>query len=364
MAKKGKIQGQQSTQGMINSLMDSMGYNTGNGNANLVAAPSGAAAYQRPPLMIGANGQTIQSYTGGDAITNQLVNALMNPSSGVDLQEMAHNLYSSYYDQLSLAAQQAYDTNALALQQQKTNLGRNYDRQRQEAANNYAQAVSQADRRAMQRGMGRSSYNMQTLANLDQAGVEAQNELWRMQSEDEGNIDAKITQAAQQLAQQLQHYTQNQASDELGYVQQQQLQNAQTANQNAQYLLNYFNQQQQNNIQNNQWMLNYLQTQQQNDISNQHWQQQFNAQYGGSTGSGGSSGGGGNGGNNNNNNNGNTGGGLDLNGLINGINGWLQGNQQTTQQATQPTTQTYTPVIGYQPTSPTGNFRGLQKRIR
>lgn len=293
MAKKGKIQGQQSTSGLLSSMLQNMGYNTGSGNVSMSAAPTGAAAYQRPPLTIGANGETIVGYTGGDAITNQLVNALMNPSSGVDLQEMAHNLYSSYYDQLSLAAQQAYDTHALALEQQKTNLGRNYDRQRQEAANNYAQAVSQADRRATQRGMGRSSYNMQTLANLDQAGVEAQNELWRMQGEDEGNLDAQITQAAQQLAQQLQHYTQNQASDELGYVQQQQLQNAQTANQNAQYLLNYFTGidqfNQQMNQNNMQFLINAMQNQQQIDNQASQYQQTFNAQYGGQGSSGSSS---------------------------------------------------------------------------
>ena len=234
---------------------------------------------------------------------NQVLTNLMANSPGYslqDLQGMAHNMYNSYYGQMQLAAQQAHDTNVLALQQQADRLGRTYDQRRQESANQYAQAVSAADRRALSRGMGRSSYNLQTLANLQQAGAEAQEQLWQQQGEDEAHIGQQITQAGQHLAQQIQQYQQGQASDELSWVQQQQMQQAQQNTANQQWLAQFLAGQNQNAVQNNQWMLNYLQNQ---DQFNQQmglnwaqyqtgmdqWQQQFNAQYGGQ-GGGGSSG--------------------------------------------------------------------------
>ena len=211
---------------------------------------------------------------------NQVLTNLMANSPGYslqDLQGMAHNMYNSYYGQMQLAAQQAHDTNVLALQQQADRLGRTYDQRRQESANQYAQAVSAADRRALSRGMGRSSYNLQTLANLQQAGAEAQNLLWQQQGEDEAQIGQQITQAGQHLAQQIQQYQQGQASDELSWVQQQQMQQAQQNTANQQWLAQFLAGQGQNAIQNQQWAMNFAQQAQQNAIQNQQWQQQFDA---------------------------------------------------------------------------------------
>ena len=218
--------------------------------------------------------------------TQAIINALLNGNgtSTEDLQNTARNLYSSYYDQLRLAAQQAHDSNALALQQQQQNLGRTYDRQREESAQQYAQASSQADQRAMSRGMGRSSYNLQTLANLSQQGAQAQQDLWTRQGEDSAAIDAQLTQAQRQLQEQLQQYTRGQASDELAWIDQQRLQQQQQQNSNLQYLLNYFNTVNQQNVSNAQWERNFAEQ-----------QRQWNAQHGGSgsssSGGGGSSGG-------------------------------------------------------------------------
>ena len=52
-----------------------------------------------------------------------------------------------------------------------------YGNQLKKSDEAYDQAYSQADRQALARGMGRSSYNNQTLANLAAKKIEAQNEI-------------------------------------------------------------------------------------------------------------------------------------------------------------------------------------------
>lgn len=268
-------------------------------NSNLAVSPAANAMAASGGGLMGGFANPYQ------AQLNQTLTNLMAGSPGYtlpELQNMANTMYNSYYGQLQLAAQQAHDTNVLALQQQADRLGRTYDQRRQESANQYAQAVSAADRRALSRGMGRSSYNLQTLANLQQAGAEAQEQLWQQQGEDEAHIGQQITQAGQHLAQQIQQYQQGQASDELSWVQQQQMQQNQQNYANQQWLAQFLAGQGQNAIQNQQWAMNFAQQAQQNaiqnqqwqqqfDASNSQWQQQFNAQYGGQ-GGGGSSGGG------------------------------------------------------------------------
>jgi len=266
-------------------------------NSNLAVSPAANAMAASGGGLMGGFANPYQ------AQLNQTLTNLMAGSSGYtlpELQNMANTMYNSYYGQLQLAAQQAHDTNVLALQQQADRLGRTYDQRRRESANQYAQAVSAADRRALSRGMGRSSYNLQTLANLQQAGAEAQEQLWQQQGEDEAHIGQQITQAGQHLAQQIQQYQQGQASDELSWVQQQQMQQNQQNYANQQWLAQFLAGQNQNAVQNNQWMLNYLQNQ---DQFNQQmglnwaqyqtgmdqWQQQFNAQHGGQGGGGSSS---------------------------------------------------------------------------
>ena len=274
----------------------------GPGQPGLIAGSGSVAQYpmSRPPAsnlqiggkptwggsgqQAGGNGQQqiggkpYAAMPGGeysDAI-GALMQSMMNPAQN-DYQSMAHSMYSSYYDQQRLAAQQAHDNNVLALQQQIDSLGRNYDRQRQESANQYAQAVSQADRRATSRGMGRSSYNMQTLANLQQAGAEAQNQLDQYQTEDANKIQAQIALQAQQLGQQMQQYASGQASDELSWIQQQQLNDQKQQNANDQFLLQFLGTQNQNAIQNQQWQQSFDAQQAQNAVQNQQWQQTFDA---------------------------------------------------------------------------------------
>lgn len=129
------------------------------------------------------------------------------------LRQQAATEKQSYYDQLRLSTQQAHARNDLALQQQREGLQATYDKQREASAEQYRKAYSQADREILRRGMQRSSYGVQTLANVNQAGAKAQQQLYDQQGAAEGNIDAQRALLAQQLGDQLRQYDANQLAD-------------------------------------------------------------------------------------------------------------------------------------------------------
>lgn len=142
------------------------------------------------------------------------------PKTDEELKAQAQDEYQSYYDLLRQTARQKQEQNDLALQQQREGLQRTYDQQREESAKQYRQAYSKADRQMLGRGMQRSTYAAQTLANIDQQGVEAQQKLYDAQGAAEGNIDAQRAQLAQQLADQLTQYDNSQATDVMNRIRQ------------------------------------------------------------------------------------------------------------------------------------------------
>ena len=130
-----------------------------------------------------------------------------------------------------------------------------YGDQRRKSDQQYAQAVAQADRQALGRGMQRSSYNAQTLANLRQKGIEANNDITSAQIADYQNRLGQIEQQEKederwerQFAEQQRQY--NEGMD---------LNREQFAEQKA----------------NTAWNQNFQQTQA--DQSQANWQSQFNA---------------------------------------------------------------------------------------
>ena len=140
------------------------------------------------------------------------------PKTDEEIRAKAEGEYESYYDQLRLTAQQQQAQSDLALQQQAAGLQATYDKQREASRKNYAQMYSQADRQMLSRGMQRSSYAAQTLANISEQGVEAQQTIADQQAAAEGNIAAQRTQLAQQLAAQLAQYDASEAADVLNRI--------------------------------------------------------------------------------------------------------------------------------------------------
>lgn len=212
------------------------------------------------------------------------------PKTADQIRQQAQGEYQSYYDQLRLAAQQAQARNDLALQQQREGLQRTYDKQREASQKEYENAYSRADRQQLSRGMQRSSYTAQVLANLTQEGAEAQQELWDAQGAAEGNIDAQRTQLAAQLADQLSQYSASEAADVLARIKELEDQEYDRGRENDQYKNSLSAQ-----------IYQFLYQGEQDKIAQDQWQKEFdenvrqwNAQYGskGSGGGGGSSGGG------------------------------------------------------------------------
>lgn len=213
------------------------------------------------------------------------------PKTADQIRQQAQGEYQSYYDQLRLAAQQAQARNDLALQQQREGLQRTYDKQREASQREYENAYSRADRQQLSRGMQRSSYTAQVLANLTQEGAEAQQELWDAQGAAEGNIDAQRTQLAAQLADQLSQYSASEAADVLARIKELEDQEYDRGRENDQYKNSLSAQ-----------IYQFLYQGEQDKIAQDQWQKEFdenvrqwNAQYG-------SKGSGGGGGNNDNTN--------------------------------------------------------------
>lgn len=207
------------------------------------------------------------------------------PKTADQIRQQAQGEYQSYYDQLRLAAQQAQARNDLALQQQREGLQRTYDKQREASQKEYENAYSRADRQQLSRGMQRSSYTAQVLANLTKEGAEAQQELWDAQGAAEGNIDAQRTQLAAQLADQLSQYSASEAADVLARIKQLEDQEYDRVRENDQYKNSLSAQ-----------IYQFLYQGEQDKIAQEQWQKEFdenvrqwNAQYGskGSVGGGG-----------------------------------------------------------------------------
>lgn len=190
--------------------------------------PAATPAATTPAVTTPTPRPTVTSITGGDDLATAL-NKLVDQFNQVpeyqartadQLRERASGEYQTYYDQLRLAAQQQQERSALALAQQRENIGRAYDDARQDSAEQYRQAYSQADRSMLNRGMQRSTYANQTLANLAQEGVEARGDLWKRQIQDQGQVDQQTSLLAQQLAAQLSQYDASQASDIMNRIRQ------------------------------------------------------------------------------------------------------------------------------------------------
>lgn len=132
-----------------------------------------------------------------------------------ELRRLAEQQYQSYYDQLRTAARQKQERESLALENQRAGIQRSFEKKREASDKSYRQAYSQTDRETLRRGMQRSSYAAQRLANVSQEGIEASQNIWDEQNEAEGNLDAQIAQTQGQLADALAGYDANQAADVL-----------------------------------------------------------------------------------------------------------------------------------------------------
>lgn len=151
-------------------------------------------------------------------LEEQLNMSTYTPKTDEQLQAEAENRYKSQYAQNRTSAQQAYDTSALALDQQRAGLETSYAKQAEQAAQATRQNYAAADRQSLTRGMQRSSYNNATLANINNAGAKTQNEIQQALTTAQGNVDQQKTLLTQQLAQTLAGYETGYANDVAAYL--------------------------------------------------------------------------------------------------------------------------------------------------
>lgn len=220
-------------------------------------------------------------------LINQMKVESYTPLTAEQIEQQAKQQYKSYYDQLRLSANQSADKQNLALQQQKEGLQQTYDKQREDMAEQYKQAYSQADRQSLSRGMQRSSYNNQTLSNIDLKAAEAQADLYNEQASAENKISAQQTQLAAQLADQISQYDASEAADVLKRIDEIEAReyDRQTTAENNKNTLSL-------------QIYSIINDQLQQQIENEHWLaefnenvRQFNAQMAQSSGGGGGGGG-------------------------------------------------------------------------
>lgn len=172
-----------------------------------------------------AGGQ-VNSAESNAALTKQLESLIAQfnstpgytPKTDEQIKQQAEGEYKSYYDQLRLTAQQQQQQSDLALSQQRDKLATTYQKQKDASEKEYADAYSATDRQMLSRGMQRSSYAAQTLANIDTQGAQAQQAIADAQAAAEGDIDEQRAQLAQQLASQLAQYDANYAADVLNRI--------------------------------------------------------------------------------------------------------------------------------------------------
>lgn len=144
------------------------------------------------------------SYVGARSI-EELAAALTKlsytPRTEQQRREQSENLYRNQLEQALLSAQQQYDTSDLALQNQLSGLETATQRQIEAQRQNTANAISSADRRALGRGMQRSTYNNSVLANLQRKGDEAEAQIQQNRTDKENTVAAQRALLSQQLAQ-------------------------------------------------------------------------------------------------------------------------------------------------------------------
>lgn len=186
------------------------------------------------------------------------------PKTADQIQAQAQGEYKSYYDQLALAARQKQEQGDLALAQQRAGLQDSYDKQREASEKSYAKAYSTADRQMLSRGMQRSSYAAQTLANLSAQGAEAQQAIGEQQAAAEANIDSQRAQLASQLAAQLAQYDAGQANDVMNRVRELEDQEYQRGMANTEYrntlsaqIYQFLRQEERDRVADDQWQKQY-----------------------------------------------------------------------------------------------------------
>lgn len=148
-----------------------------------------------------SNSQSTTKNVLDGELLNQILGGLMGNMTDDELTQFAENLLRPQLNAALEESQQNYETTKLAKEQEIENLARNLTRSIDEQNGAYRKSAANVETAALSRGMGRSSYTLQTLANQGDALAKAVRELTDENARQSGQIQDQITQAAQQNSQ-------------------------------------------------------------------------------------------------------------------------------------------------------------------
>mgnify|MGYP007041559030 FL=1 len=134
-------------------------------------------------------------------LMNQILGGLVRNMTDEEINQFAENLLRPQLNAALEESRQNYETTKLSKEQELENLAASLTRAIDEQNTAYRKSAANVETAALSRGMGRSSYTMQTLANQGDALAKAVRELTDENARKTGQIQDQITQAAQQNSQ-------------------------------------------------------------------------------------------------------------------------------------------------------------------
>lgn len=131
----------------------------------------------------------------------QILSGLTAQMTDDQIRSYAESLLAPVLNAELEAAQQNYETARLSGEQQIENLAASLARSIQEQQSAYKQSTADVETAALARGMGRSSYTLQSLANQGRALAQATQQLTEDTARQQSQIQQQISQAARQTSQ-------------------------------------------------------------------------------------------------------------------------------------------------------------------
>lgn len=136
-----------------------------------------------------------------NALLEQILGGLKGYLTDEEILSYAENLLRPQFNAGIEAAEQTYEATELAKRQEIENLSAALARSIEEQENAYAKNMAAVETAALARGMGRSSYTLETLANQGGALANAIERLSGDTTRQQDQIQEQISLAAQQKAQ-------------------------------------------------------------------------------------------------------------------------------------------------------------------
>lgn len=134
-------------------------------------------------------------------LMNQILGGLVRNMTDEEINRFAENLLRPQLNAALEESRQNYETTKLSKEQELENLAASLTRAIDEQNTAYRKSAANVETAALSRGMGRSSYTLQTLANQGDALAKAVQQLTDENTRQSGQIQQQITQAAQQNSQ-------------------------------------------------------------------------------------------------------------------------------------------------------------------